>query len=169
MKNIALILVAIVLVSSLALAGDMAKQGQWGVNTTLGTGSTGAGFKFMVSENMAVRAGLAFASISPAGGGGSTSNYGIDAGLEFHQAAIGGVSPYFGVQVMYNGQSLPAPAVNSTSIGVQGVYGGEYFFSSNFSWAGEAGIGFTSSGPSGATSTTIGTASASFILTWYLN
>jgi len=174
MKNIALILVAIVLVSSLAFAGDMAKSGQWGVNSVIGlqsvgVGFSGAGVKFMASENMAVRAEVGFSSTSTSGGSGSASGYGIGAGLEFHQTAIGGVSPYFGVQAGYSGESLPNGGTNASGFSVMGVYGGEYFFSSNFSWAGEIGVGFRSAGPSGATTTTFGTGSADMVFTWYLN
>jgi hypothetical protein len=178
MKKIALVLMAIAIVSSAALAGDMAKSGQWGIQTSLGlasgTSST-VGFKFMASENLAIRVEAGFNSFSPGGGGSSTSGYGFGAGFEYHMSAVGDVSPYVGLGVGYVGISLPnlpAGQSNPSQFNVSGFWGGEYFFSSNFSWAGQIGVTFssTSSGVSGASSSTnIGTGSATMIATWYLN
>ncbi len=181
MKKIALVLMAIALISASALAGDMAKQGQWGIQTSLGIASqpvtlagqlpvASVGAKFMVSENIAVRVELGFVSSSPSGGGGSTSGYNIGAGFEYHMESKGGnVSPYVGAQLGFAGMSVPGGGTTPTSFSVGGVFGGEYFFSSNFSWGGELGIGFNSQGVSGATTTTIATGSATMIATWYLN
>jgi hypothetical protein len=176
MKNIALVLLAIVLVSSIAVSGDMAKTGQWGVNSALGFSTVGpvgvqaVGFKFMATDNVAIRAGVGFSSFSPAGGGGSSSGYLFGAGFEYHMTAVGGVSPYLGIQAGYAGASIANnTGSNPTAFTVNGVYGGEYFFSSNFSLAGEVGIGYTSQGVSGAMNSTFGTGAANFIATWYLN
>ena len=178
MKKIALVLIAIAVVSTVAIAGDMAKSGQWGVQTSLGSGNaftSTVGLKFMASENFAVRVEVGFNSFSPGGGGSSTTTYGVGAGFEYHMTAVGGVSPYVGLGAGYSGLSfpnLPAGQSNPSVFNVQGYWGGEYFFSSNFSWAGQIGLGFTSvsSGVSGASAATnIGTASATFILSWYLN
>lgn len=178
MKKIALVLMAIAIVSTAAMAGDMAKSGQWGVQSSIGAASSpvfgvsSVGFKFMASENLAVRAELGFGSFSPGGGGTSTSGYVFGAGFEYHMTAVGGVSPYVGAQVGYGGGSTGGGGSSPYTLNITGVWGGEYFFSSNFSWAGEVGLGYTnfSSGVSGASSSSsIGTASTQFILTWYLN
>lgn len=181
MKQIALVLFAIAVLTSAAMAGDMAKSGQWGIQTSIGVASSpqsvsSIGLKFMASENLAIRIEAGFGSFSPGGTGSSTSGYQFGAGFEYHMTAVGNVSPYVGLQAGYGGESVPVPtggsAANASNINVRGVWGGEYFFSSNFSWAGEIGLGFTSksSGVTGASSSsTIATGSATFILTWYLN
>lgn|GEM_PF-1795026 len=191
MKQIALVLMAIAIVSASALAGDMAKSGQWGVQTSLGAASspvqsTGTiGLKFMAAENVAVRVEVGLSSNSAAGGGSSTTGYAVGAGFEYHMTAVGGVSPYVGLQAGYASGSVPAPAVGTApptpaAIAVTGVWGGEYFFSSNFSWGGEIGVGFASlsnqytgldaqGNPTYGSSSSIGTGSATLILTWYLN
>ena len=177
MKKIALVLIAIALISASALAGDMVKSGQWGIQTSLGVagspviGTNSAGVKFMASENLAVRVELGFTSFSPAGGGGSTSGYALGAGFEYHMESKGGnVSPYVGLQAGYGGGSAPGGGTTPTVFAVNGVFGGEYFFSSNFSVGGEVGLGFASAGASGATSTGIGTFGVgNWIATWYLN
>src|SRR5258708_3904133 len=110
MKKIALVLIAIAIVSSAAIAGDMAKSGQWGIQSSLGAGSGSSstlGLKFMASENLAVRVEAGFESFSPGGGGSSTSGYGFGAGFEYHMTAVGGVSPYVGLGAGYVGVSLP--------------------------------------------------------------
>jgi len=175
MKKIALVLIAIAVLSTAAMAGDMAKSGQWGIQTSLGAGSQTSstiGLKFMASENLAIRVEAGFASFSPGGGASTSSGYGFGAGFEYHMTAVGGVSPYVGLGAGYNGVSIGGAANNPSAFNVLGYWGGEYFFSSNFSWAGQIGFGFnsTSSGVSGApTATTIGTTSLATTLTWYMN
>lgn len=192
MKKIALVSIAIVLVSCAAIAGDMAKSGQWGIQTSLGvanspvlSGST-IGLKFMASENLAVRVEAGFTSATPAGTSGSTSGYTFGAGFEYHMTAVGGVSPYVGLQAGYGGGSPPSPPAGVTApptpslFRVTGIWGGEYFFSSNFSWGGEIGIGYSSisnqlsgvdalGNPTYGSASAIGTGSATMILSWYLN
>ena len=129
----------------------------------------------MASENIAIRVEAGFNSYSPGGGGSSTTGYGVGAAFEYHMTAVGGVSPYVGLGLGYVGVSLPnlpSGQSNPNQFNVSGFWGGEYFFSSNFSWAGQIGLTFSSysSGVTGSSaSTTIGTANADMILTWYLN
>ena len=175
MKKIALVLIAIVLVSSAAFSQGMAKSGQWGVQTALGAGgitSNTIGFKFMASENLAVRLEAGFNSFSPGGGAPSNSAYGFGAGFEYHMTAVGSVSPYVGLGAGYSGLSIGGAVNNPSWFDVKGYWGGEYFFSSNFSWAGQVGLDFVSFSPGGGgnSQTTIGTnGSATMIATWYLN
>ncbi|HTK80974.1 MAG TPA: hypothetical protein VL633_01665 [Bacteroidota bacterium] len=152
----------------------MAKSGQWGIQTSLGAGSQTSstiGLKFMASENLAVRVEAGFTSFSPGGGGSTSSGYGFGAGFEYHMTAVGGVSPYVGLGAGYNGVSIGGAANNPSTFNVLGFWGGEYFFSSNFSWAGQIGLGFNSFSPGGGgnSQTTIGTTSLATTLTWYMN
>ena len=177
MKRIALVLMAIVVVSAVAFSGDMAKQGAWGVQTSLGLASATVGtaittgWKFRVSDNMAVRAEVGFGSSSPPGGGGSSSGYGFGAGFEYHwnPSGMGNVSPYVGAGLGYGGGSVTGGGTAATDLRFAGFVGGEYFFSSNFSAAGQVGLGFQSVGASGNTASNIGTVSMTGIWTWYLS
>lgn len=176
MMKVVFTLMLIVLVSSVGFSQSMAKSGQWGIQTSLGVasspvaGANTVGFKFLASEDFAIRFEAGLASISPPGGGGSTTGFEVGAGFEYHLAGgMGNVSPYLGLQAGFGGGSVPGGGTTPTSISVVGVFGGEYFFSSNFSWAGEIGLGFNSTGASGTTTTSIGTGSATLIATWYIN
>lgn len=185
MRQICFSLIALIIYSSGVLAGEIAKSGQWGIQTSLGVASSPVrstptiGLKFMASENFAVRVETGFNTYSPANGGGTITGYAVGAGFEYHMTAVGSVWPYVGLQTGYGGGSNN---VNSTrsSFGVAGVWGGEYFFSSNFSLGGEVGVGFTSTTnvyyandingkPLYGTDSAIGTGSATMIATWYLN
>jgi outer membrane protein W len=180
MKRIALILIAIFVIAAVSFAGDMAKSGSWGIQTSLGaaTGVSGAGlststvgFKFWASDNMAVRIEAGFTSATP-GGGSSSSAYDVGAGFEYHMAPLAGsVSPYVGLGLGYSGVSISGASDNPSQFSVLGYWGGEYFFSSNFSWAGQIGIGYVSMTPGGggSTSSAFGTTSATTIFSWYLN
>ena len=176
MKKVLLVLLAVVLIGSVASAQSMAKNGQWGIQTSLGLASSPVagvstiGAKFLVSDDVAIRVELGLTSVSLSGGGGSTTGYGIGAGFEYHlTGGKGNVSPYVGLGVGYGGGSTPGGGTTPTTLAVQGFFGGEYFFSSNFSWAGQIGLGFGSTGVSGATTTAIATGSATMIATWYIN
>jgi len=179
MKKIALVLMAIAVLSAAAFAGDMAKSGQWGIQTSLSTSSQTLGLKFMASENLAIRAEGGFQSSTPAVASGQTSSsttfYVFGAGFEYHMMGVGGVSPYVGLGGGYLGSSYPnlqAPYTNPNAWFIEGHWGGEYFFSSNFSWAGQLGLKYTSAsdgitGDSNANS--FNTFNATMIATWYLN
>src|SRR5258708_3007243 len=131
MKRIVLVLMAIAIVSSAALAGDMAKSGQWGIQTSLGaaTGVSGTSFnsstvglKFMASENLAIRVEAGVARISRGGGGSSSSAYDFGAGFEYHMTAVGNVSPYVGLGAGYSGVSLAGAQNNPSQFGVLGYW-----------------------------------------------
>jgi hypothetical protein len=185
MKKIALVLMAIAIVSSAAFAGDMAKSGQWGVQTSLSTSSSTLGLKFMASENLAIRVEGGFASVTPSVPTGETSSsttaYQFGAGFEYHMTAVGSVSPYVGLGGGYLGKSLPdlpSGYSNPNAWFIEGHWGGEYFFSSNFSWAGQIGLEYASANtnnfslpvPSGySNANSFSTFNATMIATWYLN
>jgi hypothetical protein len=171
MKKLVLVILAIVVVSSSAFAEGAPTPGQLGLQTAVTftnvpgfTGDLGA--KYIITSNIAVRAALGLSSTSS--GGASTTFFDLAAGVEFHFGGKGGVSPYAGAEISYSGASVPV-GKGPSSFGVNGVFGGEYFFSSNFSWAGEARLGFRTDNVAGTTSTTFGTAGIATFLTWYIN
>ena len=161
------------MLGSTAFAEGAARGGQFGIQTAVilsGTGlSPGAslGAKYMISDNMALRAALGIINVSSAGA--STTGYDLGVGFEYHFGGKGGVSPYAGAQLGYSGGSFSTGGAAPTDFGLSGVFGAEYFFSSNFSAAGELALGFNSGTAGGVTTTTIGTGSAIFLLTWYIN
>ncbi len=174
MKRLVLVLSLVVLVSTFTFAQAAAKPGQFGIQSALtftSVGGSGAvGGKYWINNNVAVRAAVGFLNI--AGTGLTTTRYDLGAGFEYHFGGKGGVSPYAGAEVSYSGESVSTGGKTDSDFALQGVFGGEYFFSSNFSWAGELGLGFDSSyaALTGNTTTTIGTFGfASFLLTWYIN
>ena len=182
MKKIALVLTAIFVISAVSFGGDMAKSGSWGIQTSLGAASspvqstTTVGLKFWASDNMAIRVEAGYQSSTPPVGD-ATSGYAVGAGFEYHMTAIGSLSPYVGLQLGYGGGSVPGGGTTQSQFDVRGVWGAEYFFSSNFSWAGELGLGYTSlsnvpytdvDGPQMGTASSFGTGSATMILSWYM-
>ena len=115
-----------------------------------------------------MRAGVGILNVSS--GGGSFTLYSLGAGFEYHfGAGKGGVSPYAGAQLSYSGESISTGGTTPSDFGLAAVVGGAYFFSNNFSWAGEARLGFDSATAAGVTTTTIGTFGFATFLTWYLN
>jgi len=174
MKKIVLVILAIVLVSSLTFAEGEAKSGQFGLQTGLVFTGVGLGFvgdigaKYMITDSIAIRAALGLLNISSSGN--STTLYDLGAGFEYHFAGKGGVSPYAGAEISYSGASFSAGGDTPSEFGLDGVFGGEYFFSSNFSWAGEARLGFVFDDDGAGTKTNfIGTLGFATFLTWYIN
>jgi len=147
-------------------AGEVGVQGSV-VFTNISGGSAGAvGIKYLVTEKIGLRAGIGILNQSSAGV--STTLYSLGVGFEYHFAGAGGVSPYVGAQLSYSGESVSSGGSTPTDFGLAGVLGGEYFFSSNFSVAGEARLGFESANTGAVTATSIGTLGFATYLTWYL-
>lgn len=177
MKRLLLVLLAVVLLGSVASAQMMAKSGMWGIQTSLGfafspiAAAPTLGAKFVVSDDIAIRFEAGISSTSPPGGGGSTTGYAVGADFEYHlSGGKGNVSPYLGLGVGFGGGSVPGGGTTPTALTVGGFFGGEYFFTTNFSAAGQIGVGFTTAGVSGATTTTIATAGVGAVVwTWYIN
>jgi hypothetical protein len=182
MKKIALVLIAIFVITAVSFGGDMAKSGSWGVQTSLGVASSPVqstntlGLKFWASDNMAIRVEAGYQSVTPPVGD-ATSGYAIGGGFEYHMTAIGSLSPYVGLQLGYGGGSVPGGGTTMSTFAVKGAWGAEYFFSSNFSWAGEVQLGYTSisnvpytdiNGPHTGTESAFGTGSATMTLSWYM-
>jgi hypothetical protein len=171
MKRFVLVILAVVLINSFATAQEATRAGQVGLQTALvftrnstGNNAGDIGAKFMLTNNIALRAALG-ALYSDTN---STLSADMGVGIEFHFGGKGGVSPYAGVECSFStiGSSVGSP---SNDVGLSVAVGGEYFFSSNFSWAGETRLGFDRYNASGSTTMTVGTYGFATFLTWYLN
>jgi hypothetical protein len=173
MKRLFLVVLAVVLVGSFAFADVKAKAGQFGVQTDLIFTNAGAsspfsvGAKYMITDSLGLRASLGF--LNQGSGGSSVTLYDLGVGMEFHFGGKGGVSPYAGAELSYSGAAYSSGATAPSEFGICALFGGEYFFSSNFSWAGEARLGFSSATAGGTTTTTFGTFGFATFLTWYIN
>jgi Outer membrane protein beta-barrel domain len=175
MKRLLLVLVAVLAINFSVMADGAPRKGTIGIQTAVGVATNtglapgGAlGAKFFITDAIAVRASLGFSSSTTSGGGGGTE-FDLGAGFEYHFGGKGGVSPYAGAELGYSIGS-PAGGGNATNVfAVNGVFGAEYFFSSNFSLAGELMLGYASSTTGPFTSSAFATGAALFILTWYLN
>lgn len=182
MKKLFLIIIAVLTIGTLAHAQGAPKAGEFGIQGALTFTSVGGpifpnfpspasgavGAKYWINNDIAVRAALGF--LNTAATGGSTTLYDLGAGFEYHFGGKGGVSPYAGAEISYSAESISAGGGTPSDFAVKGVFGGEYFFSSNFSWAGELGLGFDSfKNAAGNTTTTIGTLGFATFLTWYIN
>ncbi len=177
MRKLMLVLVALVAFTIAVEAQAAPKSGQFGMQTAVTFTSTtfsptgtnfsspsgDIGVKYMITDVIGIRGALGFAN-SSAGTG-----FDIAAGFEYHLAGKGGVSPYAGAQLSYSGSSVSGGGGAPSNFGLSAVFGAEYFFSSNFSWGGEAQLGFRSASDGTTSQTTFGTAQALLILTWYLN
>lgn len=179
MKRLLLPVLVLMLIGTLAFAEGAPKGGDFGIqgsaslpftSSYVGSPMGSLGVKYFFTDNVAIRAAVGLDNVSV--GGGSTTDYMLAAGFEYHFGGKGGVSPYLGAQVSYSGFSLSGGGATSSDFGLRAVFGGEYFFSSNFSWSGELGLGFDSAyapGPPAATTTRIGTAAFTTAVTWYIN
>jgi hypothetical protein len=66
------------------------------------------------------------------------------------------------------GGSVPAGTAGN-AFAINAAFGGEYFFSNNFSLAGEVRFGFSSTNSAGATTTDVATGGVSLVGSWYIN
>ena len=143
-------------------------------NITRGDGSTipvaGVGYKYYLSDDMALRATLAFGTTSSGDedptksstGKISTTNYGIGVGVEMHTRAVYSTSPYFGAQIAFGSASTDTkktPSGGSTtetkssgsSFGIGVLAGFDWYFTRGLAVGAEYMLGF-SSGSSSVTS-----------------
>jgi outer membrane protein W len=176
MKKLLLPIVVLLFIGMLAFAEGAPKGGDFGINTVVLITSTGAsggalGAKYFATDNIGFRAALGLENASSAGA--STTGYDFGVGFEYHFGGKGGVSPYAGAELGYSGAAYSAGGPTPSEFAINGVFGAEYFFSSNFSWAGEIQVGYTSQNTvvAGTTvnTTYFGLGSVNIILTWYIN
>ena len=164
MKKMLYLIVALLLISSLSMA--QLTQGKMAITTDIGPGGA-IGGAYALSENMRLDAGINFNSFSPAGGGNSTTTFGIGAGLKLYNPVMENISMFYGGGVMFGSSSTSG--TSSSTFGVSVIAGAEYWFSSRFAWGGYCSLGFSSSGSSGATSSNFGTQGVGTSLTWWFN
>jgi hypothetical protein len=179
-------------------AGSAAWVFSFGGLSTMGMGSVpittanntpvvGAGYKYYLSDDMALRAVLGFATTSsgdedptkdPSGKSTST-NYGIAVGIEMHTHAVYSTSPYFGAQLSFGGASSDnkkTPSGGSTTenknsgttFGIGVLAGFDWYFTRGLAVGAEYMLGFSSMSSStttssGGTSTTTDAPSSSAI------
>jgi hypothetical protein len=172
-KRLILLSLALALIGFNAFGEGTPKSGEFGIQTDVtltGTnfGAFGSfGAKFWATDALALRAGVGFASRT--GGNQAGTGYDLGAGAEYHFTAIGGVSPYVGAQASYSGGMPSGGGAAQSDFSVNAVLGAEYFFSSNFSWAGEFRFGYDTFNDGTTTFTFLGTDWGAMIFTWYIN
>ena len=122
----------------------------------------GAGIKYFISDDMALRIGLGLATQSadtteqgPSNGflGYKYTNYGLSVGVEMHRSPLWSVSPYWGAQINYSGSTYDN---NRTGVFLSkqqrnifgvGVFAGfDWFFTHALALGAEIPFGFSSSG-----------------------
>ena len=168
-----LVILTLLFVCSLTFADGAPKGGEFGVQgalvfTTLGLGSVGdLGITYMFADDFGMRADLGI--VNSSSGGSSAALFDLGVGIQYYFGNKGGVSPYVGGELSYGGEFLSTGATTPSIFGVAAVLGGEYFFSSNFTWSGELRLGFVSYNNGTATTTSIGTLGVASYLTWYIN
>ncbi len=151
--------------------GGLSDLGMKAMPIGLGTvGATGIGYKYYLSDDMALRARLGFATSSSGADTLSTGkisllNYGIAVGVELHTRPVYSTSPYFGAQLSFAGNSSTTTNKTGTtsfeskssgsSLGI-GVFAGfDWYFTHAIAVGGEYSLGFTtnsSSSPNPSTS-----------------
>jgi hypothetical protein len=161
MKKVLLVVVAI-LVVSVAAFGQLS-AGKMAVTTDLNGGQLGGAYA--LSENMRIDAGLIFNSSTPPVGN-SVSTFGIGANIKMYNPAMENVTMFYGAGLSFTSTNTTP---SSSGLGVRVMAGAEYWFSSRFAWGGYVSLGFSSSGPSGATSSSFGTQGVGTTLTWWFN
>jgi hypothetical protein len=162
MKKLFAVLVVIALVASVASA--QLKAGAFGIQTSV-IGNNGAfGGVYNLSENMRIGANVGFESTSPSGGT-SSSTFRIGGGVAHYFNTAENLSTFAGATISFSSSS--SGGTTSTGFGLNVQYGAEYWFSQRFSISGFLQAGYSSNGPSGATTSSL-TTSTGTALTFYL-
>jgi hypothetical protein len=140
-------------------------------------GVVGAGYKYYLSDDMALRAMLGFSTSSDgdedvtksASGKTTNTSYGIAVGVEMHTHAVYSTSPYFGAQLAFGGASTDNKRTSGgnttenkgsgTTFGIGVLAGFDWYFTHGLAVGAEYMLGFNSMSSStttssGSTSTT---------------
>jgi opacity protein-like surface antigen len=135
-------------------------------------GVVGAGYKYYLSDDMALRAMLGFSTSSDGdeaktGGKTTNTNYGIAVGVEMHTHAVYSTSPYFGAQLGFGGASydnkttqgsVTSETKNSgTTFGIGVLAGFDWYFTHGLAVGAEYMLGFQSMSASKTTTDATGT------------
>jgi hypothetical protein len=119
---------------------------------------TGIGGKFFISDDLALRLGLGFNTMTSKAAdttaSPSTTNYlatttawGLGVGAEMHFRPLYSVSPYGGLQIMFASSSATEPSDEVTtysghSFGVQAFFGFDWFVTRGIALGAEGGLGW---------------------------
>ncbi|TAJ76071.1 MAG: hypothetical protein EPO42_13350 [Gallionellaceae bacterium] len=127
--------------------------GKYGLSVSTASNTMVSG-KYFIAGDMAVLGGFGFAQAGAAGGTSATSTY-LMGGIrkyKISQDRADDFFPFTGVRAWYTS------GASSTSLGIAGETGAEYFLAKHFSVEGLAAIGYGSTSPTGGTATsTFGT------------
>ncbi len=167
-----LLAVALLVVSSVTFA--QLTQGKFAITTSIGPGGS-IGGAYALSDNMRLNAGLNFNSTSVTvaataltpSASASQTNFGIGASLWMYKPAMESVTMFYGGGVNFGSAGAVGNTPSSSTLGITVTAGAEYWFNSHFAWGGNINVGYTSSGPSGATTSVFGTQGVATSLTWW--
>ncbi|MFA6539964.1 MAG: hypothetical protein WCT99_00020 [Bacteroidota bacterium] len=162
MKKLLLVAVALMVVS--AVSFGQLQAGKMAFTTSIAPAGA-IGGSYALSENMRLNAGLNFSSSSTSGT--SSTNFGLGASLWMYNPVMENVSLFYGAGFNFGSTSIAG--TSSSAFGIDVLGGAEYWFSSRFAWGGGVSAGFSSSGPSGATTSTFGTLGTFTTLSWWFN
>lgn len=180
MKKIAIVLVAVLLVANVVSAQDVTAKTKKGDRAwmftlngldNLGAGDymQGVGLRYYFQDMMAIRAGIGFSTASVSGASDNPMKFSLNAGLQYDYAVNGPVVAYVGGLLAFSSDNPAGPTDATTTFGVAGVAGVEWFPWSNVSLSPEYQLAFSSMSPPGggsSSSFTLGSA-GSFGLSFY--
>ncbi len=162
MKKLLLAVVAVLIVSSVSFA--QLSAGKMAFTTSLAPAGA-IGGSYALSESMRLNGGVNFSSSSTSGT--SSTNFGLGASVWLYKPVMENVNYFYGGGLYFGSTSLAG--TSSSSFGLTADAGAEYWFSPRFAWGGGVQAGFSSSGPSGATTSKFGTLGTFTTLTWWFN
>jgi hypothetical protein len=156
-------MITLVLVLCTTIGAAQLKRGAYGLQTGINGSTNTVGGVYNLAEDLRLGAILGFSSSSPSSGS-STTTLNIGIGAAYYLGITDNLSSFVGGQIGFGSVSNGG----GSSFNICGQYGAEYFFSRRFSVSGYAQLGYSSVGPSGATTSTFGT-SMGTALTFYFN
>lgn len=145
-------------INSIYLAGFDIQGNE--TSTHLSSNVYGAGWKYYISDDMAIRAILGFNTSSSGnadstGGKNSRTAFGIQAGIEMHTHAVYSTSPYFGAAITYalasvdqNVTALGEDKTSASTFGIAVLAGFDWYFTRGIAVGGEYSLGFSTSSSS---------------------
>jgi len=122
----------------------------------------GAGMKYFIADDLALKVLLAFGTTSNGDTSSvthlTTTTFGIGAGVEYHMRPLYSTSPYIGAGIKFATSSQTTGTNSSTQIKTSGsefnigVFAGfDWFFTKGLALGAEYGLGFTSNSSSSST------------------
>jgi hypothetical protein len=136
------------------------QKGKYGLTMTNANAIGGA---YYIQDNLRLNAQVGFQSIS---GSGSSTDLSLGVGLWYTLAKLDNLTTFAGGGIGIG--STSGGGVSSSSLSLMGQYGLQYWISPSIGVNGYIGLGYGSSGPSGAKLSTLSTISG-IGLDWILN